>query len=88
MSTINLDEEFDFGFTSVDENDINKEVLAELSDTSDLYRTRLEKMYRMITPLVKNLMADADTKAYIHWPNRKEKLQQFQKQLDDLLKVN
>lgn len=88
MSTINLDEEFDFGFTSVDENDINKEVLAELSDTSDLYRTRLEKMYKMITPLVKNLMADADTKAYIHWPNRKEKLQQFQKQLDDLLKVN
>ena len=35
--------------------------------------------------LLKNLMADADTKAYIHWPNRKEKLIQFQQKLDDLL---
>lgn len=88
MSTINLDEEFDFGFTSVDESDINKEVLEEIAGTSDLYKARLHKMHKMITPLIKNLMADADTKAYIHWPNRKEKLQQFQKQLDDLLSVN
>ena len=87
MSTINLDEDFDFGFTSVDENDINKEVLAEVGDLVDLYKMRLEKMHKLITPLIKNLMADADTKAYIHWPNRKEKLIQFQKQLDALLNV-
>lgn len=88
MTSIKLDEDFDFGFTSVDENDINKEVLTELSDTSDLYKQRLEQMYKLITPLIKNLMADADTKAYIHWPNRKEKLIQFQKQLDALLDLN
>lgn len=88
MTSIKLDEDFDFGFTSVDESDINKEVLIELSDTSDLYKSRLEQMYKLITPLIKNLMADADTKAYIHWPNRKEKLIQFQKQLDALLDLN
>jgi hypothetical protein len=85
MTTIKLDEDFDFGFTSVDESDINRDVLEELSGTSDLYKDRLNKMHRLITPLIKNLMADADTKAYIHWPNRKEKLIQFQQKLDDLL---
>lgn len=85
MTTIKLDEDFDFGFTSVDESDINRDVLEELSGTSDLYKDRLQKMHKLITPLIKNLMADADTKAYIHWPNRKEKLIQFQQKLDDLL---
>lgn len=87
MSTINLDEEFDFGFTSVGEGDIKLEELSELSNLTDKYRDNLEKMHKLITPLIKNLMADADTKAYIHWPNRKEKLIQFKKQLDALLNV-
>jgi hypothetical protein len=85
MTTIKLDEDFDFGFTSVDGSDINRDVLEELSGTSDLYKDRLHTMHRLITPLIKNLMADADTKAYIHWPNRKEKLIQFQEKLDNLL---
>ena len=86
MSTINLDEEFDFGFTSVGEGDIKLEELSELSNLSDKYKANLEKMHKLITPLIKNLMADSD-KAYIHWPNRKEKLIQFKKQLDALLNV-
>jgi hypothetical protein len=39
----------------------------------------------MIMPLLKNLEKDADKNAYIHWPNRKEKIQQFIKKLDGLL---
>jgi hypothetical protein len=34
---------------------------------------------------LKNLEKDADKNAYIHWPNRKEKIQQFIKKLDGLL---
>jgi hypothetical protein len=86
MTTIKLNEEFDFGFTSVDESDINNDALNELAGLSDDYKGRLHRMHKLITPLINNLAADADTKAYIHWPNRKEKLIQFQEQLDELLK--
>lgn len=86
MTTIKLDEDFDFGFTSVGEGDIKLEELSELSDLTDKYKANLEKMHKLITPLIKNLMANSD-KSYIHWPNRQEKLIEFQKQLDSLLNV-
>jgi len=86
MTTIKLDEEFDFGFTSVDENDITSGIASELTSLSDDYKDRLHKMHKLITPLIDNLAAGSDTNAYIHWPNRKEKLIEFQTKLDELLK--
>lgn len=86
MTTIKLDEEFDFGFTSVDESDINNDALNELTSLSEDYKERLHKMHKLITPLINNLVANSETNAYIHWPNRKEKLLQFQTKLDELLK--
>jgi hypothetical protein len=65
----------DFGFTAVDQID---------TDLDDGYRDRLYKMYNLIEPLINNLLKDAD-KEMIKWPNRKEKLEYFLAQLQELL---
>lgn len=65
----------DFGFTSEDQ---------ENPDYDGGYRDRLYKMYYLIEPLINNLLKDSD-KEVIKWPNRKEKLEQFLIQLQDLL---
>lgn len=41
--------------------------------------TKADKMYKLILPLLKNLMKGPDN---IHWPNRKEKIEDFIKKLD------
>ena len=65
----------DFGFTAVDQIDLEPEYD---------YRERLYKMYGLIEPLIKNLLKDTD-KDIIKWPNRKEKLEYFLAQLQELL---
>lgn len=67
-----MNEEYDFGFTTED-----------TVDPVD-YRERLYKMYSLIEPLIVNLLKNSD-KEIIKWPNRKEKLEQFLEQLQDLL---
>lgn len=54
--------DFDFGFSAVSEH--------EMADT------KLEKMFNLILPLLNNLKANPE-KAYIHWPNRVEKIDEF-----------
>lgn len=76
-TTIEL-EDFDFGFTSISEDDITSPVIAASND-------KAERMYKLILPLLKNLQKDADKNAYIHWPDRKEKIQQFIKKLEAVL---
>jgi len=70
-----MDFDDDFGFTAVDKYD--------LEPGSD-YRERLYSMYNLIEPLIKNLLKDTD-KDIIKWPNRKEKLEYFLAQLQELL---
>lgn len=82
MSDINLDD-FDFGFTTVSEADIND---AATEKVSVEVQNKAEAIYKMILPLLKNLEKDADKNEYIHWPNRKEKIQMFIKKLDEVLK--
>jgi Na+/phosphate symporter len=77
------DDDFDFGFTTVSE-----EVFTQAEESLDLAEQRLkklEKMYNLILPLLNNLAKDADKNAYIHWPNRKEKIEEFNKKLLSLL---
>jgi diketogulonate reductase-like aldo/keto reductase len=75
-----FDSDFDFGFTSVDSASI---VSSEEHTHQVVQQTeRVDKIKAMITPLLKNLMnQDGD---YIHWPNRKQKIQEF---MDKLNKV-
>jgi len=72
---------FDFGFTLVDENelDVAKEVAASTASASNA-QDRLDKLFNAITPLLNNLKANPE-KEYIKWPNRVDKVEAFEGQI-------
>jgi hypothetical protein len=81
---------FDFGFTGVDESEIKQDVLQELSAKDQALTEKEQELAQkvkvlesIIVPLLNNLIKTAD-KAYIHWPNRKEKCQEM---LEKVLKT-
>lgn len=76
-------DDFDFGFASVDEDTLKNGYIQEASQAS---QDKCQQMYNAILPLLNNLAKDADKNAYIHWPNRKQKLQEFKKKLEAILK--
>ena len=76
------DDLFDFGFTIVDEQELEavqqatakvETVSTSVSETQD----RLDKLYNAITPLLNNLKKSPE-KDYILWQNRLEKVEQFE----------
>lgn len=82
--------DFDFGFTAVDENELeavhyaNKEVTtasASLQETEE----KLNKLYNAILPLLTNLKKNPE-KEYILWPNRVEKIEQFEDLISGIIK--
>tara|TARA_B100000519_G_C14010233_1_gene328337 strand:- start:169 stop:441 length:273 start_codon:yes stop_codon:yes gene_type:complete len=78
----NNEELFDFGFTLVDEDelDIVQEVKAEVESVVSNKETttkRLDNLYNAIQPLLNNLKQNPE-KEYIKWPNRLEKIEQFE----------
>lgn len=86
MANIKLDESFDFGFSIVDEGEL--EVLQEAQDTitsvsaeAATLEERLNKLYEMVMPLLNNLAKNPD-KNYIYWPDRLNKIEQFRDRLD------
>jgi len=80
MDDIDFDEDFDFGFTTVSED-----VFIEAEESALEAQQKAERMYKLILPLLNNLAKDADKNAYIHWPNRKEKIEAFKNKLQSLL---
>lgn len=74
MKEITDFEEFDFGFTSVAEEDI-----------TEAANDKAQLMYKMILPLLNNLKKDADKNDYIHWPGRTAKIDEFVQKLDTIL---
>lgn len=85
--TTELDEDFDFGFSVVSEDELKtmeKQLQSELQQTTVVVhetKSKLEGMRNMILPLLNNLMANPD-KEYIYWPNRTEKIKAFIAKLD------
>ena len=80
-----MTELFDFGFTAVDETELKavQDTAAAANDAEQLANTtqdRLDKLYNAITPLLNNLKANPE-KEYILWPNRVEKVEQFEDHL-------
>jgi len=76
------DLDFDFGFTAVteDELDVVKKTQDSVNDAEKLATSTqdtLDKLYNAITPLLTNLKKNPE-KEYILWPNRLEKVEQFE----------
>lgn len=81
---------FDFGFTAVDESELEavqalgataKDVEEKASTTQD----KLDKLYNAIIPLLNNLKKNPE-KEYILWPNRLEKVEEFEDHLQAIYK--
>lgn len=78
-NTVEIDD-FDFGFTTVSE-DVFQQAEAAAQDGQQ----KAGMIYKAIQPLLNNLMKDADKNAYIHWPDRKVKIEAFKKKLESIL---
>jgi hypothetical protein len=79
------DDFFDFGFTAVDETELKavQEVAAKAETagaTALNTQEKLDKLYNAIAPLLTNLKKNPE-KEYILWPNRVEKVDQFEDML-------
>lgn len=76
------DDLFDFGFTIVNEDELAavQEATAAVStasSTTEETQQKLDKLYNAIQPLLTNLKQNPE-KEYILWPNRLEKIEQFE----------
>lgn len=77
---LDLDDDFDFGFSSVTAGELFSEKDHEVEDA----QTKVERIYNAIMPLLDNLTKGAEDSPYIHWPNRIEKIEAFKKILKDI----
>ena len=88
MSTDN--ELFDFGFTLVDEGELEavqkaQETVSSTTETISATQERLDKLFGAIQPLLNNLKMNPE-KEYIVWPNRLEKIEQFEDHIQKIYK--
>jgi len=81
---------FDFGFTAVDEDELEAVQQAQ-SDLTDLNHTaedaqgKLYRLYNAILPLLSNLKKNPE-KDYIHWPNRTDKVEAFEDMISKIIR--
>ena len=85
-----LDFEFDFGFTAVDENELEAVQHSTVTVSNEQARSKeledkLNKLYNAIQPLLSNLKKNPE-KEYILWPNRTEKIEQFEDLIRGIIK--
>ena len=77
---------FDFGFTAVDESELDTAKTAEeLSEALDAAGKKLEKLHEAIKPLLANLKKNPD-KDYIKWPNGVKKVEEFEALIAKIVK--
>tara|TARA_B110000902_G_scaffold16252_1_gene18966 strand:+ start:3526 stop:3771 length:246 start_codon:yes stop_codon:yes gene_type:complete len=70
--------EFDFGFTLVDESDLEvSQELVTATASGATAQDKLDKLYNAIIPLLNNLKANPE-REYIKWPNRVDKVEAFE----------
>jgi len=74
---------FDFGFTAVDEEELEAVQTAAVSASST--EERLNGLYNAIVPLLNNLKKNPE-KDYILWPNRLAKVEEFENLLQAIYK--
>lgn len=81
---------FDFGFTAVDESELEsvQKAQAEVTNTSagaQIAEDKLNELYNAILPLLSNLKKNPE-KDYIYWPNRTDKVDQFENMITKIVK--
>jgi len=79
------DDFFDFGFTAVDESELKavqeaNKAAESVQSTATVTQDKLDRLYNAIVPLLNNLKKNPE-KEYILWPNRIEKVEQFETHL-------
>ena len=82
--------DFDFGFTAVDESELEavQKTTAKLdtqSGKAEELEDKLNKLYNSILPLLTNLKKNPE-KEYILWPNRTEKIEEFEDHIASIIK--
>jgi len=83
-------EQFDFGFTAVDENELEavqklSTEASAVSESAEQTEEKLNKLYNAILPLLSNLKANPE-KDYIYWPGRTEKVEAFEDMISEIIK--
>ena len=76
---------FDFGFPAVDVTELKavQEATKQaetVQSNATVTQAKLDRLYNAITPLLNNLKKNPE-KEYILWPNRIEKVEQFETHL-------
>lgn len=86
-----IEEEHDFGFSFIDESEIDNEIkkvaITAAEEASSMvemtYKEKLLAVEQLVLPFLTNLTKDPE-KIMIKWPNRKEVVE---KQISKLLKI-
>lgn len=82
------DDIFDFGFTAVDEDELQavQKTQALANDAEQIASStqeKIDKLYNAIVPLLNNLKKNPE-KEYILWPDRLNKVEQFETHLQKI----
>lgn len=82
------EEIFDFGFTLVDEAELEavQQATAQVQSVSSSVgetQEKLDKLFNAIQPLLSNLKQKPE-KEYILWPNRLQKIEQFEDYIQNI----
>jgi len=85
-----MSDDFDFGFTAVDEHELDavkqaKDTAEKMAVGVDATQDKIDKLYNAIVPLLNNLKKNPE-KDYILWPNRLQKVEQFEDHLQRIYK--
>lgn len=84
------DEMFDFGFTAVDEEELQavqdaQKAAGDVAVEAKTAQDKIDRLYNAVVPLLNNLKKNPE-KDYILWPNRLEKVEQFEDHLQRIYK--
>jgi len=83
-----MDDIFDFGFTAVDEAELEAVQQATtqattVASTNEQLQDKIDKLYNSIIPLLTNLKKNPENE-YILWPNRLAKVEEFETYLQKI----
>jgi len=78
-------DDFDFGFSLVDENELEvvqqaQQVVSSTTKEALATAEKVDRLYNMVMPLLNNLAKNPE-KEYIYWPNRIDKIEAFRDKL-------